>query len=341
MNYRQLGHSGLIVPELTFGTMLFGEGDYFGLKYTIDQSLATEMVAKVLDHGINFFDTAHGYSNGLSETFLGKALAGRRHEALIATKIFFRAGQTPFLGGISAQNLIASTEESLRRLGTDYVDVLLLHNDDHLTPVDELARALDNLTRRGLIRYSGVSNFAAWKTATLAQRQRDLNHAPIVASQMHYSLLNRHLEAEFGPMSLHHGIGTMVWSPLSSGFLTGKYTRQNPQPADGRLNTFDLGLFDRDKAYDVVDLVKSIAAKHETTPTAVAIAWLLTRPAVATVIVGVSKMSQLDANLAATQLVLDANDLQQLDAATKPPVNYPQTFAAIGDQFVAAAKRFS
>jgi aryl-alcohol dehydrogenase-like predicted oxidoreductase len=340
MQYRQLGRSGLIVSELTFGAMLFGDGDYYGLKYTIDQTTANDMVAKSMEAGVNFFDTAHGYNNGASEQILGKALGQRRHEAIIATKVFFRASTTPFRGGISAKNLIESTEESLRRLGTDYIDVLLLHNDDHLTPVDEQLRALENLVQRGLIRYTGVSNFSAWKTATLSQHQHDLNFAPLVASQMHYSLLNREMEHEFIPMSQHHGLGMMVWSPLSSGFLTGKYTRENSQPEDARLNTFDLGLFDREKAYDVVDLVKSIAAKHKTTPIAVSIAWLLTRPAVSTVIIGVSKMSQLDANLEAAQVNLDADDLKVLDEATQPTLRYPKTFEGIADPFVGAAKRF-
>jgi aryl-alcohol dehydrogenase-like predicted oxidoreductase len=341
MQYRQLGKSGLIVSELTLGAMLFGEGDYYGLKYTIDQPTANDMVAKVMDAGINFFDTAHGYNNGVSEQMLGKALGKRRQEALVATKVFFRSNNTPFRGGISGKNLIESTEESLRRLGTDYVDVLMLHNDDHLTPLDEVLRALENLTQRGLVRYTGVSNYSAWKTATLAQRQYDLNFTPMVASQMHYSLLNREVEQEFVPMSQHHGLGMMVWSPLSSGFLTGKYSRQNPKPEEARLNTFDLGLFDREKAYDVVEIVKSIAVKHQTTPTAISIAWLLTRPAVSTVIVGVSKMSQLDDNLAATKVTLDVDDLSMLDEATKPVMRYPKTFEGIADSFIALAKRFS
>lgn len=340
MQYRQLGNSGLLVSELTFGAMLFGEGDYYGLKYTIDQKTADEMVAKVLDAGVNFFDTAHGYNNGVSEQMLGKSLKGRRQEALIATKVFFRTSQIPFRGGISFKNLLESTEESLRRLGTDYIDVLLLHNDDYLTPVDEILRALENLTQRGLIRYSGLSNFSAWKTATLTQRQHDLNYSPFIASQMHYSLLNREVEQEFIPMSKHHGLGMMVWSPLSSGFLSGKYSRQNPKPEDGRLNTFDLGLFDREKAYDVIEVLRSVAEKHDTSMAAVSIAWLLTRPAVSTVILGASKMSQLEDNLAGASVSLDSEDLTLLDNSTQIPARYPKTFEGVSDQFIAAAKRF-
>lgn len=340
MQYRQLGHSGLLVSPLTFGAMLFGEGEYYGLRYTIDQPTADRMVAKVMEAGVNFFDTAHGYNNGVSEEMLGKSLKGRRQEALIATKVFFRTHPAAFRGGISAKNLMESTEESLRRLGTDYLDVLLLHNDDHLTPIDEQIRALESLTQRGLIRYAGLSNFAAWKSATLLQRQKDLHAAPMVASQMHYSLLNREVEHEFVPMSLHHGLGMMVWSPLSSGFLTGKYSRQQPKPEDSRLNTFDLGLFDREKAYDVVEVVRQVADKHRTSMAAVSIGWLLTRPAVSTVIVGISKMSQLDDNMAALQVSLDAEDLRLLDEATRPVARYPKTFEAIGDPFIQAAKRF-
>ncbi len=340
MQYRQLGNSGLILSQLTIGAMLFGEGNYYGLQYTINQDTADTLIAKAMDMGINSFDTAHGYNNGVSEVMLGKALGANRHEALITSKVFFRSNQTPFRGGLSAKNLIESTEESLRRLGTDYLDMLLLHNDDHFTPADEILRGLENVIQRGLVRYTGVSNFSAWKTATLAQRQKDLHYAPFVASQMHYSLLNREVEQDFIPMSKYHGLGMMVWSPLSSGFLTGKYTRENPQPTDGRLNTFDLGLFDREKGYDVVEIVQSIARKHSSTATAVSIAWLLTRPAVSSIIVGISKLSQLDDNLAGLSLTLDSEDLERLDTATALPMRYPHSFAHIKDPFVSVAQRF-
>jgi len=271
MKYKQLGNSGLIVSELCLGAMTFGSGDYYGFKYTVGQQEANEMIAKVTDRGVNFFDTAVSYAKGESELILGKALGKKRKDNLIATKIAFRSSELPFRAGINLQHLIASTEESLTRLNTDYIDLLLLHNDDPLTPVDEVARALESLVQSGKVRYIGLSNFQAWKAATLVQLQKDLGYHRLVASQMHYSLLNREVEHEFIPMSLHHGLGMMVWSPLSSGFLTGKYTRENPAPADSRLNSFDLGLFDREKGYDVVDKVKEIAAVRKTSAVAVSI----------------------------------------------------------------------
>ena len=272
MKYRQLGNSGLVVSELTLGTMTFGEGDFFGLNFTFQQKEADKLVGRAIDKGINLFDTADMYGNGAAETILGKALNGKRNDVLIATKYSFRAGEQAFNAGTNAKHLIQQTEQSLRNLDTDYLDIVLLHNDDPITPIDETLRALENLVQRGLVRYIGFSNFQTWKAATMVQRQKDLNYQPFTVSQMHYSILNREVEQEFIPMSLYHGIGMMVWSPLSSGFLTGKYTRENPQPEGARLNTFDLGLFDRETGYTVVDKLKEVAEKHNTSPAAVAIA---------------------------------------------------------------------
>jgi len=340
MKYYQLGHSGLIVSELAMGAMTFGSGDYYGFKYTVGQQEANDMIAKATEKGINFFDTAVSYANGESEIILGKALGKKRKDNLIATKIAFRAGEPPFRAGISLKNLVECTNESLIRLNTDYIDVLLLHNDDPLTPVEEVARTMETLVQSGKVRYIGLSNFPAWKAATLVQLQKALGYHPLVASQMHYSLLNREVEQEFVPMSLYHGLGMMVWSPLSSGFLTGKYTRENPAPQDSRLNSFDLGLFDREKGYDVVDKVKEIARAHQSSPIAVSIAWLLTKSVVSTVIVGASRIGQLDDNLAAADLTLTPDEIKALDELTQPPVRYPNTFINAQDSVLKAARKF-
>jgi aryl-alcohol dehydrogenase-like predicted oxidoreductase len=340
MQYKQFGRSGLLVSQLSFGAMTFGEGDYYGFKYTVDQKGANEMVARVIDAGVNLFDTAVSYANGQSETILGKALGTRRKEVLVATKIAYRMSTPAFRAGVNLKHLVESTEESLRRLGTDYMDVLLLHNEDPLTPFDEMARALETLVQQGKVRYIGLSNFQAWRAATLVELQKSLGYHRFIASQMHYSLLNREVEHEFVPMSLHHGLGMMVWSPLSSGFLTGKYTRQHPRPEQGRLNTFDLGLFDREKAYAVVEQLQTIAARHQTSVTAVAIAWLLTRPVVCTVIIGTSKITQLDDNLAAASLQLSPEEISLLDELTRPEVKYPGTFINLQDKLQREAIRF-
>jgi aryl-alcohol dehydrogenase-like predicted oxidoreductase len=321
--------------------MLFGQGDYYGMKYTLDQPAVDELIGRSMDAGINFFDTANGYNNGESERMLGRALGQKRTDVLIATKLAFRAGPQAFNAGIGHKHIIEQAEASLKRLGTDYIDVLLLHNDDPITPVEETIKAMELLQQQGKIRYAGFSNWSAWKAATAIQLQKDWHYSPFVAAQMHYSLLSRHLEHEFVPMAQHHGLGLMVWSPLSSGFLTGKYTRANPEPEEARLNTFDLGLFDRNWAYDVVEQVKAMAERYQSSPATVALAWLLAKRHASTIIVGVSKLSQLEANVAAVGLTLSANDIAQLDALTQPPVLYPQTFVGLQDATLRAASAYS
>jgi aryl-alcohol dehydrogenase-like predicted oxidoreductase len=340
MKYRQLGNSGLVVSELTLGTMTFGEGDFYGLKFTFNQQHANKLVEIALDKGINFFDTADMYGNGQSESILGKALEGKRQDAIIATKVSFRAGNQAFNAGVNSKHIIQQCELSLKNLNTDYLDVLLLHVDDPITPIDETLRTLENLIQKGMVRYIGLSNYQAWKAATMLQRQNDLNYNPFVASQMHYSILNRDVENEFVPMSLYFGLGMMVWSPLSGGFLTGKYTRENPQPNNARLNSFDLGLFDRELGYIVLEKLKEIAKNHSSTPTAVSIAWLLSKKVVSTVIIGVSKFEQFESNLDGANLVLSSEEVEAIDKLTEPALKYPKTFVAMQDQQLLSAKRF-
>ncbi len=320
--------------------MGFGEGDFYGFKFTFDQKAATELVHTALDQGINFFDTADGYGNGQSETMLGKALGDKRKEVLLATKISFFPGSQAFRVGVNAKHLIEQCQTSLQKLGTDYVDVLLLHLDDPITPIDETLKAMENLVQRGLVRYIGLSNYSAWKASAMVQRQKDLHYSPFVAAQMHYSLLNREVERECIPMCLHHGVGMMVWSPLSGGFLTGKYTRQQPQPEAARLNSFDMGLFDREVGYTVVERLTEIASNKNTTPTAVAIAWLLAKQVVSTVVVGVSKAAQLDASIAGSHIQLSPEELASLDAVTLPVPHYPTTFQSMQSQTLLQSKRF-
>ncbi len=343
MKYNQLGNSGLVVSQLCLGTMTFGEGEFYGLKFTINQKKADALIAKVLDAGINFFDTADMYAGGQSEIILGKALGKRRKDVIISTKASFRAGEAAFKAGVNYKHLIEQCEQSLKNLNTDYIDLFILHNDDPITPIDETLKALESLINSGKVRYSGFSNYQAWKAATMAQRQKDLNYHPFVAAQMHYSLLSREVESEIVPMSLHHGIGMMVWSPLSSGFLTGKYTRQNPAPKNTRLNTFDLvfylGLFDRERAYDVVDKVKEIADNHKAKPLQVAIAWLLSKKVVSSVIIGISKMSQLEDNLKSAEIELSSEEIKNLDEFTQPAIKYPNTFIGMQDEILKSAKR--
>lgn len=338
MKYKQLGNSGLIVSELCLGTMTFGQGEHFGFQSTIDEKKASQLVDNAIDNGINFFDTADGYGNGQSEIILGKVLNKKRKDVLITTKLSFRTGEQAFNAGVNSKHIIEQCHNSLKNLQTDYLDVLLLHNDDPITPIDETLKALENLVQQGKVRYIGFSNYQAWKAAAMTQRQKDLHYSPFVASQMHYSILNREVEREIIPMSLHYGIGMMVWSPLSSGFLTGKYTRDNPTPKDSRLNNFDLGLFDRELGYTVIDKLTEIAKRHNTTITAISLSWLLTKKVVSSVIIGVSKTEQLKENLACQEIKLSEKEINEIDELTKVEPKYPATFINLQDPILLNAK---
>lgn len=339
MRYSQLGKSGLVVSRLSIGSMLFGgEGDYFGLKYSLGPKEAEELISKSIESGINLFDTANMYNAGKSEEMLGKALGQKRKSVLISTKLGFRAGNEAFNAGVNYKHIVEQCEMSLKRLNSDYIDILSLHLDDPITSVEEVAKALEHLQASGKIRYAGVSNWQAWRTASLAQLQKDRGYSQIASGQMHYSLLNRGIEEEFVPMAENYGIGIMVWSPLSSGFLTGKYTRSNPKPENGRLNTFDLNLFDRQKGYLVIDKVLEIAKKHNTSATSISIAWLLSKKSNSTIILGVSKLSQLKDNLDSLQIELTKEEIQALEEISQESPRYPGVFVNFQDRILKDAE---
>lgn len=331
MQYTTLGHTGLVVSRLAFGAMTFGEGQLVpGVTNNIDQSVADQMVNKALDAGINLFDTADAYTNGQSEIMLGKALGDRRNQAIIATKVGFRTGNAITDTGLSYRHILASAKASLKRLGTDYIDLYQIHIPDPLTPPEETVRALDDLVRQGLVRYVGFCNIPAWKAARLLGIQERHNYARFVGAQMYYSLLGRDLEHEVVPFVEDTGMGVLVWSPLAGGFLSGKYTRENPTPEGARLNEFKLPPIDVEQGYQVVDVLKEIAQKHRATPAQVAIAWMLTKPFVSSVIIGANKMQHLDDNLGAIKLKLLASELDQLETLTKPQLLYPGWMQAMG-----------
>ncbi|MDV2998384.1 MAG: 1-deoxyxylulose-5-phosphate synthase YajO [Chroococcidiopsis sp. SAG 2025] len=331
MQYTTLGHTGLVISRLAFGAMTFGEGQLVpGVMNKIDQSIADQMVNQALDAGINLFDTADAYTNGQSEMMLGKALGDRRDQAVIATKVGFRTGNAITNTGLSYRHILASAEASLKRLGTDYIDLYQIHIPDPLTPPEETVRALDDLVRRGLVRYVGFCNLQAWRAARLLGLQERQNYARFVGAQMYYSLLGRDLEHEIVPFVEDTGIGVLVWSPLAGGFLSGKYTRENPTPEGARLNEFKLPPIDVEKGYEVVDVLKEIAQNHGATPAQVAIAWMLTKPFVSSVIIGANKMQHLDDNLGAIKLNLSASEIDQLETLTKPQLLYPGWMQAMG-----------
>jgi aryl-alcohol dehydrogenase-like predicted oxidoreductase len=336
MEYTTLGKTGLVVSRVALGTMTFGtaadSSPGRGFSYTVDQEQANTLVSLALDAGINFFDTANIYALGRSEAFLGRALGSRRKEVIIATKLGFRMSPTLTDAGLSAHNVIAAAEASLKCLGTDYIDLLQLHTPDPLTPFEETARALDNLVQRGLVRYVGYSNFSGWQAATFLGLQHQHNYVPFVSAQMYYSLVVRDIEYEIVPFLQYAGLGLLVFSPLSGGFLTGKYTRENPTGDNGRLASFDVVPVDREMGYAVVEKLQAIAAAHgEATPAQVALAWLLTKPFVTSIILGASKPEQFSDNVKACNLHLSPEEVETLDALTTPSPLYPYRMPGLSD----------
>src|SRR5436190_993557 len=249
MQYTRLGDTGLIVSRMAFGAMTFGsvEGTVFAAISKVDQKLANELVAKALDAGINHFNTADVYTGGQSEEFLAKALGKRRKDVVISTKVGFRSSEALIHQGLSRHHILESADDSLRRLGSDYIDVYLVHRRDPHTPVEETAEALDALVKAGKVRYIGFSNWPAWLAAKTIGIQIQRGLARFKAAELYYSLVGRDLEHELVPFVQDAGIGVLVWSPLAGGFLTGKYTRENPKGDGGRLNSFDMLPYDKEK----------------------------------------------------------------------------------------------
>jgi len=328
MQYRQLGHSGLIVSRLSFGAMTFGSGNVPAI-YKVDHENAQAMLHRALDAGVNFFDTADGYAAGQSEQMLGEVLGSGRSEVVISTKVGFRTGPALIQAGLSRQHLIAGCEASLRRLGTDYIDLYSVHKIDPFTPLEETLETLDILVRQGKVRYLGFSNWPAWMAAKALQMQKERGWARFVSGQMYYSLVGRDLEHEIVPMMQDAGVGLMAWSPLAGGFLSGKYVLENLKDPGNRLASFDFIPFDKAWGFRVLDQLRVIAAEHRATPAQVALAWLLAKPHVTTVVVGASNLGQLDDNLGAAGLTLSHADIATLDEITRPTAIYPNWFTAL------------
>jgi len=307
--------------------MTFGHDQgAMGAVWKTGQEEANTLVGRSLDAGINFFDTADGYAAGQSEVMLGKALGTRRKDIILSTKIGFRTGPALTQSGSSARHILNSAEECLKRLGTDYVDLLSIHRFDAYTPFEESARALENLITRGLVRYVGFSNFTAWQAAKFIGIQKQRNYSPFIAAQMYYSLVGRDLEHEVVPFCQDAGVGIVVWSPLASGFLSGRYTRQDPTGGKGRLTGFDILPIDKEKGYDLIDRIREIANGHRATVAQIALAWLLAKPYVSTILVGASKLAQLDDNLGAANVHLSLDEVSKLDELTGPAPVYPNWF---------------
>ncbi|MGA2414526.1 MAG: aldo/keto reductase [Candidatus Sulfotelmatobacter sp.] len=326
MEFRTLGRSGLKVPLLSFGTGTFGGGsEFFKAWGASDVAEATRLVDICLEAGVNLFDTADVYSDGLSETILGKAIAGRRDDCLISTKTTFRLGKGPNDVGSSRYHLIRACEASLRRLGTDHIDIYHLHGFDALTPIDEVLSTLDQLVVSGKVRYIACSNFSGWhlmQSLSVAERYGWVRYA---GHQVYYSLIGREYEWELMPLALDQGVGALVWSPLGWGRLTGKVRRGQPLPKESRLHeTANYGpQVPEEYLYKVVDALDEVAKETGKTVPQVALNWLLQRPTVSTVIMGARNEHQLRQNLASEGWNLSAEQMAKLDAASAVTPVYP------------------
>ncbi|RWC04526.1 aldo/keto reductase [Mesorhizobium sp.] len=326
MDYRRLGASGLKVPALSFGAGTFGgSGPLFGAWGNSDATEARRLVDICLEAGVNLFDTADVYSNGASEEVLGAAVKGRRDAVLISTKTSLPMGDGPNDAGSSRSRLINAVEHALKRLGTDYIDLLQLHAFDAATPIEEVLSTLDSLVRAGKLRYVGVSNFSGWqvmKSLGLADKH---GYPRYVAHQVYYSLVGRDYEWELMPLGLDQGVGALVWSPLGWGRLTGKIRRGEPLPEKSRLHdTASFGPPVEDELlYRVVDALEAAARETDKTVPQIAINWLLQRPTVASVIIGARTEEQLRQNLGAVGWSLTSDQIKTLDAASAVTAAYP------------------
>ena len=324
MHFRKLGGSGLMVPVLTYGTATFGGGNEFFKKWgETDVKEATSLIDVALEMGCNLFDTADAYSAGLSEEILGGAIAGRRDKLLLATKTGMAMGDGPNNMGTSRAKIVRSCEASLKRLGTDYIDLYQLHSFDAMTPIEEMLHALDDLMRAGKIRYFGVSNYSGWqlmKMLAIADRHglpRPVTH------QVYYTLTDRDFEWELMPLGLDQNVGTMVWSPLAGAKLSGKVGRKKAPPAQSRSATDASWEVPEERLYAVTDALELVAAEVGRSIPQVALAWLLSRPTVSTIVIGARNVAQLRDNLAAAELQLSAVQIARLDAASAVRPAYP------------------
>jgi aryl-alcohol dehydrogenase-like predicted oxidoreductase len=327
MKMRFLGKSGIKVSEVCLGTMTFGANSRMKQLGSVGQPEADKIVAMALDGGINFFDTADLYSEGQSEEILGKALGKRRKDIILATKVRNRMGPGPNDIGLSRHHILEGCEASLKRLGTDYIDLYLVHRWDPSRPLEETMRVLDDLVRQGKVRYIGCSNFAGWQLMKALAISDKHDREKFVAFQGLYSLMARDLEYELAPLCVDQGLGILTWSPLAGGLLSGKYRRGQPRPTGARLSE-NAAIANEQKVYDVVDELEKIAAPHRGTISQAALNYLLGKPGVSSVVVGIRTPDQMADNLKTTEWEMTPDEISRLDKLTKPTPVYPYDFQA-------------
>ncbi len=331
MEYRQLGRSGLKVSAVTLGTMTFGGKGKFQYVGNSDQSAATRMVDIAVDAGVNLLDTSDQYSTGTAEEMVGKAIAGKRGQVLLATKARFPMGSGPNDTGTSRHHLINACEGSLKRLGVDHIDLYQLHGWDGLTPVEETMSALESLVASGKVRYIGASNFTGWQLMKAMGVADRVGSTRFISHQIHYTLDAREAEYELVPISLDQGVGVLVWSPLAGGLLAGRYRRGQAAPTDGRnfAGFKEPPVRDEAKLYDIIELLVEIGEEHGVSAAEIALAWLLRRPAVASVVVGANSETQLHSNLKSVDVQLTDSDMERLNVVSKLPLLYPYWHQAL------------
>jgi len=327
MKYNQLGNTGIFVSEICLGTMTFGGQGMFKVVGELDLKGATGLVSRALEAGVNFLDTADVYSAGNSETLTGQALKDigvKRSDVVIATKCYGRTGGGPNDMGASRGHIMDAVARSLERLKTDHIDLYQIHGNDVVTPVEETMRALDDLTRQGMVRYVGVSNWQAWKIMKALGLSAQHGWARFETLQAYYSIAGRDLEREIVPLLQDQKVGLMVWSPLAGGLLSGKFGPGSNGPEGARRAAFDFPPVNKDRAWACIDLMREIGHAHGGASVArVALAYVLAKPFVTTVIIGAKTMEQLDDNLEAAKLTLTADELKKLDDVSALPAEYP------------------
>jgi aryl-alcohol dehydrogenase-like predicted oxidoreductase len=325
MEYRQLGRSGLRVSALSLGTMSFGDAGPGAPVGMTDATGAARQIDLCLEAGVNLIDTANAYAAGVSEEILGTVLRGRRNRILLATKARFPTGDGPNDAGLSRHHLIEACEASLRRLQTDHIDLYQVHQWDGQTPLEETLDALDTLVRQGKVRYVGCSNYSGWQVTKALGISDRRGLQRFVSQQIHYTLQAREAEYELVPVSLDQGLGILVWSPLAGGLLSGKYRRDQQAPEGSRhLSDWDEPpVYDEDRLYDIVDVLVEVGEGHGVSAAQVALAWLLGRPSVSSVVIGARTDEQLADNLAAADRELGEDERARLDEVSAPPLLYP------------------
>ncbi|MXV17081.1 aldo/keto reductase [Hufsiella ginkgonis] len=327
MKYNLLGNTGLKVSELCLGTMTFGgKGGIWTQIGDLQQEPVDQLMKKAVDAGINFIDTANVYSEGLSEELTGKAIRNLgldRDDLVIATKVRGKMGDGPNQVGLSRKHIFTQVDASLKRLGTDYIDLYQIHGYDALTPIEDTVDALDALVQAGKVRYIGASNLSAWQMMKALSYSTYNRKAKFVSLQSYYTLAGRDLERDIVPMLTDQQVGLMVWSPLAGGLLSGKFNRSGEAEAGSRRATFDFPPVNKDRAFNAVDVLQTMANEKGATVPQLALAWLLHQEVVTTVIIGAKKPEQLEDNLGAVSVTFTPEELQQLDEVSKLPAEYP------------------